>query len=150
VAWRESLAAALAEKRKHPELSFKALARMFYAGGLGPSHKAIRRYYNEGIDALAAPAWNESKLALGTHYLEQRLVHYLLFLSDGAMPMNDSAIIQLASGMARDLGTLPPGKDLSRHWLRRFKQRRPGISSRIAEQLTSLRSQATTPEQQKR
>jgi hypothetical protein len=139
------LAKALAAKKKHPEKSWKLLARKWAI-----SDKTIAKYWYSGLDPEDAPRPNEGKLALTSDFIEQRLVQILLSLSDSGTPLTNRAVVDLAEDMARDLGTLGPGQHLGRAWLNKFKTRRSVLSSRVAELLSSQRSKASTPELQRR
>lgn len=139
------LANALAEKKKHPDRSWKLLSRKWSI-----SDKTLAKYWKEQLDPSDAPRPNERRLALKSDFVEQRLVQIVLTLSDSGAPLTSREVTELAETMARDLGTLEPDQHLSRQWLGDFKARRPVLSSRVAETLSSMRSKASTPELQRR
>ena len=111
---------ALAEKKEHPDRSWKLLARKWNI-----SDKTIAKYWKSGLEPDDTPRPNESKMALKSDFLEQRLVQLLLSLSDSGNPMTNRQVVDLAEEMARDIGTLGPDEHLSHTWLGDFKRRRP-------------------------
>ena len=121
-----------------------------YFRGSGASLTRLLLNTGRSLDPSDAPGPNERRLALKSDFVEQRLVQIVLTLSDSGAPLTSREVTELAETMARDLGTLEPDQHLSRQWLGDFKARRPVLSSRVAETLSSMRSKASTPELQRR
>lgn len=134
------LETALSYRDTHPEISLRKLGRKFH---IDP--KTIKKYQND--PTLPVPRKNESKLRLSDH-MEQRLIGYALWLSDCGESFTRKEFVGLATRVAQESGALGSEESLPSCWLNRFLERRPIVSTRLAESLSLQRLRASTPEAQ--
>lgn len=138
------MAQAFEDKKQHPEKSWRQLSTSW-----GVSDKTIARYCS-GDPEPQRSRFNEDRLALRSDHLEQRIVHFVLYFCDAGIPLRSHEVIKLAERVAKDAGVIAADAVLSKKWLVGFKKRRPVITSRLAETLSSLRNTASSAESQLR